>query len=96
MQKFWTVTQPGPPIGATMGYMLHDIFGRARGVSVHARVQREPTHGDSWHGGWYGTLLEFRDGPAAVMTKRSRGGSGFIRRWNTRLTFAFDPLGHAG
>jgi len=57
MQKILDGTNPGPPIGGTLGYALHDVSeGRAvfRGTPEFNVTNPMGTV----HGGWYGTLLD--------------------------------------
>jgi len=71
MQKILDGTNPGPPIGGTLGYALHDVAeGRAvfRGTPEFNVTNPMGTV----HGGWYGTLLDSAMA-CAVMTKVPRG-----------------------
>ena len=71
MQKILDGTNPGPPIGGTLGYALHDVSeGRAvfRGTPEFNVTNPMGTV----HGGWYGTLLDSAMA-CAVMTKVPRG-----------------------
>ena len=71
MQSVLDGTNPGPPIGATMGYALHSLAeGRAvfRGTPEFSVTNPMGTV----HGGWYGTLLDSAMA-CAVMTKIPRG-----------------------
>lgn len=71
MQGILDGKHAGPPIGATLGYALHDIApGRAvfRGAPSFATTNPMGTV----HGGWYGTLLDSAMA-CAVMTKVPRG-----------------------
>ncbi|KEJ89212.1 PaaI family thioesterase [Sulfitobacter donghicola] len=57
MQRILDKTQPGPPIGAALGYHLHSVEkGRVvfRGTPEHHVTNPMGTV----HGGWYGTLLD--------------------------------------
>jgi len=71
MQQILDGTNPGPPIGRTMGYALHAVedgkvtFRGAPDFSVANPV-------GTVHGGWYGTLLDSAMA-CAVMTKVPRG-----------------------
>ena len=71
MQKILDGTNPGPPIGQTMGYALHHvedgkcIFRGAPEFNVTNPM-------GTVHGGWYGTLLDSAMA-CAVMTKVPRG-----------------------
>ena len=71
MQAILDGTNPGPPIGATMGYTLHAVEdGRAvfRGAPEFSMTNPMGTV----HGGWYGTLLDSAMA-CAVMTKVPAG-----------------------
>ncbi|MGJ8556607.1 MAG: PaaI family thioesterase [Sulfitobacter geojensis] len=71
MQAILDGTNPGPPIGGTMGYSLHAIeAGRAvfRGTPEFNVTNPMGTV----HGGWYGTLLDSAMA-CAVMTQVPRG-----------------------
>lgn len=71
MQKILDGTNPGPPIGQTMGYILHAVSdGRAvfRGTPEFNVTNPLGTV----HGGWYGTLLDSAMA-CAVQTKVPRG-----------------------
>ncbi len=64
---------PGPPIGQTLGYTLHEIAdGRAvfRGTPEFNVTNPMGTV----HGGWYGTLLDSAMA-CAVMTRVPRGSA---------------------
>jgi len=71
MQCILDGTNPGPPIGQTMGYVLHAVgdgtvtFRGAPGFNVTNPM-------GTVHGGWYGTLLDSAMA-CAVMTKVPRG-----------------------
>lgn len=71
MQAILDGTNPGPPIGQTMGYSLHAVSdGSAtfRGAPEFAMTNPLGTV----HGGWYGTLLDSAMA-CAVMTKVPAG-----------------------
>lgn len=71
MQKILDGTNPGPPIGQTMGYTLHSVEeGKCvfRGTPEFNVTNPMGTV----HGGWYGTLLDSAMA-CAVMTKVPRG-----------------------
>jgi len=73
MQRILDGTNPGPPIGQTMGYTLFEVeAGRAvfRGTPTFAMTNPMGTV----HGGWYGTLLDSAMA-CAVMTKVPRGSA---------------------
>ncbi len=71
MQRILDGTNPGPPIGRTMGYQLHKVedgsatFRGAPGFNVTNPM-------GSVHGGWYGTLLDSAMA-CAVMTRVPKG-----------------------
>ncbi len=71
MQKILDGTNPGPPIGSTMGYALHDI-AEGRAVFRGAPDFNVTNPMGTVHGGWYGTLLDSAMA-CAVMTKIPRG-----------------------
>ncbi|MBB3995102.1 uncharacterized protein (TIGR00369 family) [Sulfitobacter undariae] len=71
MQKILDGTNPGPPIGATIGYTLHSVeAGHCvfRGTPEFSMTNPMGTV----HGGWYGTLLDSAMA-CAVMTRVPRG-----------------------
>ena len=71
MQGILNGENPAPPIGATMGYALHDVAdGRVvfRGTPEFNVTNPMGTV----HGGWYGTLLDSAMA-CAVMTRVPRG-----------------------
>jgi uncharacterized protein (TIGR00369 family) len=71
MQNIVDGANPGPPIGATMGYTLHSVEqGRCvfRGTPEFNVTNPMGTV----HGGWYGTLLDSAMS-CAVMTHMPRG-----------------------
>lgn len=61
MQKILDGTNPGPPIGHTMGYKLYEI-SEGRAVFRGAPEFNVTNPLGTVHGGWYGTLLDFSDG----------------------------------
>ncbi len=71
MQAILDGTNPGPPIGETMGYALHAVDeGR---VVFRGTPEFNVTNPlGTVHGGWYGTLLDSAMA-CAVMTKVPRG-----------------------
>ena len=71
MQAILDGSQPGPPIGQTMGYTLHEIE-EGRAVFRGAPDFRMTNPMGTVHGGWYGTLLDSAMA-CAVMTKVPRG-----------------------
>jgi uncharacterized protein (TIGR00369 family) len=71
MQRIVDGTNPGPPIGQTMGYALHSVEdGRAVFRGAPTFMMTNPM--GTVHGGWYGTLLDSAMA-CAVMTKVPRG-----------------------
>ncbi|MDG1068262.1 MAG: PaaI family thioesterase [Sulfitobacter sp.] len=71
MQSILDGTNPGPPIGATMGYTLHSV------EAGHCVFRGTPEFNvtnpmGTVHGGWYGTLLDSAMA-CAVMTMVPRG-----------------------
>ena len=71
MQRIVDGTNPGPPIGQTMGYTLLDVEdGRAVFRGTPTFMMTNPM--GTVHGGWYGTLLDSAMA-CAVMTKVPRG-----------------------
>jgi uncharacterized protein (TIGR00369 family) len=71
MQKILDGTNPGPPIGATMGYALHTVE-TGRCVFRGAPEFNVTNPMGTVHGGWYGTLLDSAMA-CAVMTLVPRG-----------------------
>lgn len=71
MQRIVDGTNPGPPIGQTMGYALHSV-GDGRAVFRGAPTFMMTNPMGTVHGGWYGTLLDSAMA-CAVMTKVPRG-----------------------
>ena len=71
MQKILDGTNPGPPIGHTMGYKLHEI-SEGRAVFRGAPEFNVTNPLGTVHGGWYGTLLDSAMA-CAVQTKIPRG-----------------------
>ena len=71
MQQILDGTNPGPPIGETMGYHLYAVDdGR---VTFRGTPEFNATNPmGTVHGGWYGTLLDSAMA-CAVMTKVPRG-----------------------
>jgi uncharacterized protein (TIGR00369 family) len=90
MQAILDGTNPGPSIGHTLGYGLHDIAdGRAvfRGTPEFNVTNPLGTV----HGGWYGTLLDSAMA-CAVMTKVPRGAVYTTLEYKINITRAI-PLG---
>lgn len=71
MQSILDGTNPGPPIGATMGYMLHSVEA-GRCVFRGAPQFNVTNPMGTVHGGWYGTLLDSAMA-CAVMTGVPKG-----------------------
>ncbi len=71
MQAILDGTNPGPPIGATMGYTLHAVED-GRVVFRGAPEFNVTNPMGTVHGGWYGTLLDSAMA-CAVMTKVPAG-----------------------
>ncbi|MCZ4256930.1 PaaI family thioesterase [Sulfitobacter sp. G21635-S1] len=71
MQAILDGTNPGPPIGATMGYRLHAVED-GRVVFRGAPEFNVTNPMGTVHGGWYGTLLDSAMA-CAVMTKVPAG-----------------------
>ncbi|MBW4962213.1 PaaI family thioesterase [Sulfitobacter sp. CW3] len=71
MQKILDGTNPGPPIGQTMGYTLHEV-AEGRAVFRGAPQFNVTNPLGTVHGGWYGTLLDSAMA-CAVQTKIPRG-----------------------
>ncbi|UWR23481.1 PaaI family thioesterase [Sulfitobacter sp. S190] len=71
MQKILDGTNPGPPIGQTMGYGLHAVE-QGRVVFRGAPEFNVTNPMGTVHGGWYGTLLDSAMA-CAVMTGIPRG-----------------------
>lgn len=71
MQAILDGTNPGPPIGQTLGYNLHAVSdGQAAFRGAPQFNVTNPM--GTVHGGWYGTLLDSAMA-CAVMTKVPRG-----------------------
>lgn len=71
MQSILDGTNPGPPIGTTMGYALHSVE-EGRCVFRGAPDFNVTNPMGTVHGGWYGTLLDSAMA-CAVMTGVPRG-----------------------
>ncbi|QUJ75267.1 PaaI family thioesterase [Sulfitobacter albidus] len=71
MQAILSGKNPGPPIGATMGYTLHDV-AEGRCVFRGAPEFNVTNPMGTVHGGWYGTLLDSAMA-CAVMTRVPKG-----------------------
>ncbi|MEP5728122.1 MAG: PaaI family thioesterase [Sulfitobacter sp.] len=90
MQAILDGTNPGPPIGQTMGYGLHAIsLGRAvfRGAPEFNVTNPMGTV----HGGWYGTLLDSAMA-CAVMTQVPKGSVYTTLEYKVNILRAI-PLG---
>ena len=71
MQSILDGTNPGPPIGATMGYTLHSV--EAGPCVFRGTPEFNVTNPmGTVHGGWYGTLLDSAMA-CAVMTRVPKG-----------------------
>ncbi len=71
MQRILDGTNPGPPIGQTMGYQLHKVEeGRVTFRGAPGFGMTNPL--GTVHGGWYGTLLDSAMA-CAVMTMVPKG-----------------------
>jgi uncharacterized protein (TIGR00369 family) len=71
MQKILDGTNPGPPIGGTMGYTLHSVE-EGKCVFRGAPEFNVTNPMGTVHGGWYGTLLDSAMA-CAVMTCVPKG-----------------------
>jgi uncharacterized protein (TIGR00369 family) len=90
MQAILDGTNPGPPIGATMGYTLHAIEeGKATFRGAPEFNVTNPM--GTVHGGWYGTLLDSAMA-CAVMTKVPRGSIYTTLEYKVNILRAI-PLG---
>lgn len=90
MQGILDGTNPGPPIGETMGYDLHEVAdGRVvfRGTPEFKSTNPLGTV----HGGWYGTLLDSAMA-CAVMTRVPRGSVYTTLEYKINITRSI-PLG---
>ncbi|GFE52073.1 thioesterase [Roseobacter cerasinus] len=90
MQGILDGHHPGPPIGDTMGYGLHEV-GDGR-VVFRGTPQFNVTNPmGTVHGGWYGTLLDSAMA-CAVMTKVPRGSVYTTLEFKINISRAI-PLG---
>jgi uncharacterized protein (TIGR00369 family) len=90
MQGILEGAHPGPPIGQTMGYALHEISdGRAVFRGAPGFDVTNPM--GTVHGGWYGTLLDSAMA-CAVMTKVPRGSVYTTLEYKINITRPI-PLG---
>lgn len=90
MQSILDGTNPGPPIGHTMGYTLHEIAdGRAVFRGAPEFIVTNPM--GTVHGGWYGTVLDSAMA-CAVMTKVPRGSVYTTLEYKINITRTI-PLG---
>jgi len=71
MQSILDGTNPGPPIGGTMGYTLHSVE-KGRCVFRGTPQFNVTNPMGTVHGGWYGTLLDSAMA-CAVMTGIPKG-----------------------
>lgn len=90
MQSILDGTNPGPPIGATMGYTLHSVE-EGRAVFRGAPEFNVTNPMGTVHGGWYGTLLDSAMA-CAVMTKVPRGSVYTTLEYKVNILRAI-PLG---
>ena len=90
MQGILEGRHPGPPIGQTMGYKLHEIAD-GRAVFRGAPQFNVTNPMGTIHGGWYGTLLDSAMA-CAVMTKVPRGSVYTTLEYKINITRAI-PLG---
>ena len=91
MQAILDGTNPGPPIGQTMGYTLHKVEpGRVVFRGTPSFNVTNPM--GTVHGGWYGTLLDSAMA-CAVMTNVPRGSVYTTLEYKINITRAI-PLGH--
>lgn len=92
MQKIIAGENPGPPIGATMGYTLHEVEeGR---VVFRGTPEFNVTNPlGTVHGGWYGTLLDSAMA-CAVMTRLPRGSTYTTLEYKINIIRSI-PLGTA-
>ncbi len=83
-------TLPGPPIGDTMGYMLHSVIpGR---VVFRGTPEFKVTNPlGTVHGGWYGTLLDSAMA-CAVQSKLPKGAAYTTLEYKINILRAI-PLG---
>lgn len=90
MQGILDGKNPAPPIGATMGYALHEVAdGR---VVFRGTPQFDVTNPmGTVHGGWYGTLLDSAMA-CAVMTRVPRGAVYTTLEYKVNITRPI-PLG---
>lgn len=83
-------TVPGPPIGHTLGYALHDV--KDGEVTFRGTPEFDVTNPmGTVHGGWYGTLLDSAMA-CAVMTKVPTGSVYTTLEYKINLTRGI-PLG---
>lgn len=90
MQAILDGTNPGPPIGGTMGYTLHAIE-EGKAVFRGAPEFNVTNPMGTVHGGWYGTLLDSAMA-CAVMTKVPRGSVYTTLEYKVNILRAI-PLG---
>ncbi|MHA6263765.1 PaaI family thioesterase [Arenibacterium sp. CAU 1754] len=90
MQGILDGTNPGPPIGQTLGYTLHAVEdGR---VAFRGTPEFNVTNPmGTVHGGWYGTLLDSAMA-CAIMTCVPRGSVYTTLEYKINITRAI-PLG---
>ena len=90
MQAILNGSNPGPPIGGTMGYTLHAIE-EGKAVFRGAPEFNVTNPMGTVHGGWYGTLLDSAMA-CAVMTKVPRGSVYTTLEYKVNILRAI-PLG---
>ncbi|WP_299553277.1 PaaI family thioesterase [uncultured Tateyamaria sp.] len=90
MQGILDGTVPGPPIGHTLGYALHEVQDGL--VTFRGTPEFDVTNPmGTVHGGWYGTLLDSAMA-CAVMTKVPAGSVYTTLEYKINLTRGI-PLG---
>ena len=90
MQGILDGTNPGPPIGQTLGYTLYAVEdGRAAFRGTPEFNVTNPM--GTVHGGWYGTLLDSAMA-CAIMTRVPRGSVYTTLEYKINITRAI-PLG---
>lgn len=90
MQGILDGTNPGPPIGQTLGYTLHAV-GDGRAVFRGTPEFNVTNPMGTVHGGWYGTLLDSAMA-CAIMTRVPRGSVYTTLEYKINITRAI-PLG---
>lgn len=90
MQGIFNGVNPAPPIGATMGYHLHEV-SEGRTVFRGTPEFNVTNPMGTVHGGWYGTLLDSAMA-CAVMTRVPRGAVYTTLEYKINITRSI-PLG---